>query len=652
MVETAGATNNERNADLILNNLHYRASLLYLKYTNRNVRSLLEIFWMILAVSGFAALICLHLAFVYRGNPAPVAAFRNVSHHNPLRNIPASCLSSIDGFRSTSDITHLILLEDDEPQESIAWELGTQECLALEKDQNQPSCRVAKMMQYSSNFAGRVQFTYAKTKGYALLSPDLSEPLRAHGISTQIVAVSKTDVRCFGEPFLQTAIFHVLGHDLVMMNWLLAISNGTGYVHNPRTEETVDLGKLNILNVRNTRARPTGDFGALFGLVPWIRPWASKVRTVIKTCLIYFISTNLVSFLLRVAQESLLELALQIRSHQEENRSIIPLFVTHVADAFVFVPITVGVLFYLREFYQGDWVIALSVLGIVFVGELFSFVSVRTAQGIFFFPRAFFLLFFLVHSYIFSFPFAFSNLAMFMIICFMMESFTFFWNRYEVPAVAGTRENLDGNRGNDANNVEQQYTLDAARQESALSLSPATTTYPRSHHSSGGAESPNRSPEHVLRVTMVPQHHQQGQLHYTYSQGRMSRSSSQAIFRTDDDGSESCLFFLDGEVVIPGQLTSHTAANRSDNQPGEATARMRRAYDSMSTLQSAVGQFGTITDEAAASGLQAIYDLSPYFHNSVQGPAIGENTMSTVPSFSTLDSSRFRGARQRHRGTD
>jgi hypothetical protein len=382
----------DRHVDQVFYDLHYRASIFYLRYTSRFFRTCLELFWMLLAVSAFAALILLHLAFVFRGTPAYTGSVvgNNVTHHYPLRSIPTKCLASIQGFNPFADVTHLVLLEDyDVLQESFAWEVGSLHSKTTERKEpldvhdvndkyNTSSCVANQIML--SNISGRVQFSFAKTKSYAFLSPDLAEPLRAHGISTQIVAVSKTDSRCFGESFLQGVVFHVLGPDLVMMNWLLAISNGTGFVYNPRTDESVDLRQFAIVNVRNGHTRRPQDTSVLSRFLDfnhwqhWAKPWTSKFRTAIKTCLIYFISTNLASFLLRVAQERLLELSLQIRSHQQEDLSIIPLFVTHVADCFVFVPITVGVLFYLREFYQGNWVIALTVLAVVFVGELFSFV--------------------------------------------------------------------------------------------------------------------------------------------------------------------------------------------------------------------------------------------------------------------------------------
>jgi hypothetical protein len=374
------AASSYSHADQVFYDLHYRASIFYLRNTSRFFRSFLELFWMLLAVSGFAALILLHLAFVFRGTPASTGSIVNVTRLHPRRSIPTTCLASIPGFNPFADATHLVLIEDDDVlQESFAWELGSLPSKTTTKDKyNNASCVDSQIKL--SNVAERVQFSFAKTKSYALLSPDLAQSLRAHGITAQIVAVSKTDSRCFGESFLQEVVFRVLGPDLVMMNWLLAISNGTGFVYNPRTDESVDLRQFAIVSVRNAHTRKPQDNSPLSRLLDlnhwhnWAKPWTSKFRTAIKTCLIYFISTNLVSFLLRVAQERLLELSLQIRSHQQESRSIIPLFVTHVADCFVFVPITVGVLFYLREFYQGNWVIALTVLAVVFLGELFSFV--------------------------------------------------------------------------------------------------------------------------------------------------------------------------------------------------------------------------------------------------------------------------------------
>lgn len=281
--------------------------------------------------------------------------------------------------------------------------------------------------------------------------------------------------------------------------------------------------------------------------------------------------------------------------------------------------------------------------------------SVRTAQGIFFFPRAFFLLFCLVHFYLFSFPFGFANVAMGMIVCFILQCLTFFWNRFEVPAVALNHHVFRGSASDFVNDGTSRHAPLVRSNSNQLSpLSPSNA----SHYSGGDPSNP--SPDPVLRISL-----QQTQLpiQYTYSQGafsqgRMSRASSEAIFQRSgdaDDESESCLYFLGGEVVIRGSRdhqhrgTFQTASVNRGDQLGDTAARMA-TYDSTSTLQSAVAQLGTITDEAGTSSLQAIYDLTPRIYTSPppQGSANVLNPTSSVASFSTLDSSRLRN-RARHR---
>lgn len=358
---------------------------------------------MLMGVSSFAALICLHHAFVYRGHPttamtAPTitSSTTSASTSNIRSSLPLTCLSRIPGFRQDADVTHLVLLRSSGEQgdnSSFSFELGENSSY---NHTNEPTgvesrvCSAANPDEYfcssieqdadnSSPFSD-VYFSYSQVKGYVYMTPSnpaTSTPI-LRGISSQIVAVSKSDTRCFGEPFLQHTVFRLLGPDIVMMNWLLAISDGTGYIYNPRTDKLLDLRQYHITNTRNSKPRgfnlSASTILDMSNWSSWFRPWATKFATALKTCLIYFISTNIVSFLLRVTQARLLELALQIRSHWQAGRSILPLFVTHVADSFVFVPITIGVVFFLREFYQWDWRIAMMVLIVLWFCEAFSFI--------------------------------------------------------------------------------------------------------------------------------------------------------------------------------------------------------------------------------------------------------------------------------------
>ena len=62
--------------------------------------------------------------------------------------------------------------------------------------------------------------------------------------------------------------------------------------------------------------------------------------------------------------------------------------------------------------------------------------SLRSRHGFMFFPRFFFLLFFLFHIYYFAYPNGFGYTALGTVACFMLHSMWFFWHCYELPAFA------------------------------------------------------------------------------------------------------------------------------------------------------------------------------------------------------------------------
>jgi len=99
-----------------------------------------------------------------------------------------------------------------------------------------------------------------------------------------------------------------------------------------------------------------------------------------------------------------------------------------VVESLVFVPIMVGILFFLFEFFS-DQLLAFMVLTLVWMCEVYSVICVRTTTSIRFCPRVFFFHFTLFHIYFFSFPFGFSYLALITTVLFLTHSMLFFWNR-------------------------------------------------------------------------------------------------------------------------------------------------------------------------------------------------------------------------------
>ncbi|CAN0374997.1 unnamed protein product [Pylaiella littoralis] len=258
-------------------------------------------------------------------------------------------------------------------------------------------------------------YLYSLEKGFLMLRPDLR---RKHGIVTANVTVSAQDP-CLGGTVVQALVKDFVGYDTVVMNWLISLYGGRGFLYGVHNNELFNL------NYAAEFIESTEDLGKFV---------VFKVGVLFTTLFLFFTTTTLVSFTLRETQERMLKFTFLLQHHVRHRLPYAPLIFTHVVESLVFVPIMVGILFFLFEFFS-DQLLAFMVLSVVWLCEVYSVVSVRTSVCIRFFPQVFFLYFTLFHVYFFSFPFGFSYLALVTTVLFLQHSMLFCWNRYEVPAL-------------------------------------------------------------------------------------------------------------------------------------------------------------------------------------------------------------------------
>jgi hypothetical protein len=107
-----------------------------------------------------------------------------------------------------------------------------------------------------------------------------------------------------------------------------------------------------------------------------------KAGVVLTGIFLFFITTTLTSFTLRETQQRMLEFTIQLQNHVREDRSLGKLIFMHVLENLVFVPIMVGMMFFLIEFYGGDKVLAFMIQSVVWICEVFSVVSLRSQEGL------------------------------------------------------------------------------------------------------------------------------------------------------------------------------------------------------------------------------------------------------------------------------
>ncbi|KAK7328286.1 hypothetical protein VNO77_22389 [Canavalia gladiata] len=263
-------------------------------------------------------------------------------------------------------------------------------------------------------------YLYTMEKGYFLL-PESAKS--RHNIRTVNVSISAWH-SCFGNRWQQLLINRFVGYDTILINSLLS-SPGQGYLYNYQTKEFYNL----------SYAQETPEGPARFGdyLV-------TKCGVLMMSLFVFFTTTMSVSFTLRETQTRMLKFTVQLQHHARHRLPTFQLIFVHVIESLVFVPIMIGILFFLFEFYD-DQLLAFMVLILVWLCELFTLISVRTPISMKFFPR-FFLLYFLVfHIYFFSYAYGFSYLALSTTAAFMQHLILYFWNRFEVPALQRFMQN-------------------------------------------------------------------------------------------------------------------------------------------------------------------------------------------------------------------
>ncbi|WCJ18319.1 hypothetical protein M5689_000680 [Euphorbia peplus] len=263
-------------------------------------------------------------------------------------------------------------------------------------------------------------YMYTMEKGYFLLPEDAKS---RHNIRTVNINISARHP-CFGNRWQQLLINRVVGYDTILMNSLLS-SPGQGYLFNFQTKELYNL------SYPQEPLEGPAKFGDYL---------VTKCGVLMMSLFVFFTTTMSVSFTLRETQTRMLKFTVQLQHHARHRLPTFQLIFVHVIESLVFVPIMIGILFFLFEFYD-DQLLAFMVLILVWLCELFTLISVRTPISMKFFPR-FFLLYFLVfHIYFFSYSYGFSYLALSTTAAFMQHLILYFWNRFEVPALQRFMQN-------------------------------------------------------------------------------------------------------------------------------------------------------------------------------------------------------------------
>jgi len=412
--------------------------------------------------------------------------------------IPSLCLRSVPGFREDVDVSHITLhtAEDSEKAKTRAFTIykghshqivvdgeisnATRTCvlgsikgdrqasgrdksfgLARDHQQECPDDISSYLLNHgylppyqAIEKAPPIIYSYTHSQGLLRLSPALQH---SHNVTTQFIQVSTIDPYCFGDSFIRAIILNLVGADTVVLNWILGLQHAKPkprYVYHRKTKRDLDLdifdrdhyafsGKSNDVErsyvLSNIPLLSFSSSGKLAATMRNAHRFLSflgfKLLVLLSTLLIFFLTTSLVSFTFQETQDRMLDFTFKLQNRVRLRQPLGGLIAGHVLENLVFVPIMVGTVFFLIEFYNDDKFLAFAILSMVWICEVFSAISIRSTQGIHFFPQVFFLYFTLFHVYFFSCPVGFIYLSLASTVLFLVHTMLFFLNRYELRAL-------------------------------------------------------------------------------------------------------------------------------------------------------------------------------------------------------------------------
>ena len=286
-------------------------------------------------------------------------------------------------------------------------------------------------------------YEYAHHKGYFLLPASLYS---RHRVVTTTVTMSASH-RAFGPFPLSFFTYHLYGYDSIVLNHLIRQMR-TGFMRNANNNDIYTINsnskqqqqqqqQQHDAHSNSTAVTPVVEaqpISTLHRLGHLLYLLFFKSELLVTTLFLFFATTTLVSSTLTQTQLRMLHFTDQLRQHIRLHLPIVGLVLEHTMQSLSFVPVVVGILFFLFEFFN-DQVLAFLLLMLVWLCESYTVLFTRTTTSMLYFPKLFALYFLMFSVYFFSFPYGFHYIAMGLTASQLYTCILYYWFEYEIPAV-------------------------------------------------------------------------------------------------------------------------------------------------------------------------------------------------------------------------
>lgn len=267
---------------------------------------------------------------------------------------------------------------------------------ALEDDHDDDDHHLGRV-NLQKLFMGQFIYYYSLDRGVLLLS---SESRAQLSVEERHVELSQSSPVCFGSSHLSTLLSKVVGFDSAMLNIAVDVFGESGHFVSGDAREMpapMDLHSIWKFHVQSGKSVGTGSASSsasssasasaaelasssssssssIVSTVMSSRLWKAlvfKLGVFFTSFFLFFVATSLVSLTLKSTQEKMMRFTYFLQYYVRHRIPYLHLVVTHVVDSLIFVPIMIGIQYFLVEFLS-DQLLAFMTLSLVWMAEVYA----------------------------------------------------------------------------------------------------------------------------------------------------------------------------------------------------------------------------------------------------------------------------------------
>lgn len=266
-------------------------------------------------------------------------------------------------------------------------------------------------------FSAQRVYLYSKHRSMLMMR---TEQMIKHHVSIENVNIVQGSEACFGRnTLLKNVLQRFIGYHAVVRAWVLDTFHRDGYLYNIMEKDLVHLSNYHVGDSKNINQSP----------YPIL-----TLNNFLLSVFLYYVVASVISLTLRLTQENMLKFAYLLTHYVRLRLPYFNLVTTHILGSFVFVPVMIGLQYFMAEFYRAH-LLSFLIITLIWMEEIFVALCVRTWTSKVLFPKATLFYFWAFNVYCENYGYGFTMVALLATLLFFIHIMFVFYYESEIPAL-------------------------------------------------------------------------------------------------------------------------------------------------------------------------------------------------------------------------